>query len=73
MSNEIGWAIEAMRAGGRVRRAGWNGRGMWIAINSSNLGVVSAPFVYMRAADGSFVPWLCSATDLLADDWESSP
>jgi hypothetical protein len=26
--------------------------------------------VVMRTADGEFVPWLCSQTDLLARDWE---
>lgn len=28
------------------------------------------PYIMMRTADGSFVPWLCSQTDLLAEDWE---
>lgn len=28
------------------------------------------PYIMMRTADGSFVPWLCSQTDLLAADWE---
>lgn len=27
------------------------------------------PFLCMRAADGTFVPWLASQTDLLAYDW----
>lgn len=27
------------------------------------------PYIMMRTADGSFVPWLCSQTDLLARDW----
>lgn len=27
------------------------------------------PFLCMRAADGTFVPWLASQTDLLAEDW----
>jgi Protein of unknown function (DUF2829) len=30
----IGWAIWAMRGGSRVRRAGWNGRGMWLTLIS---------------------------------------
>lgn len=29
------------------------------------------PFLCMRAADGTFVPWLASQTDLLADDWST--
>ena len=28
------------------------------------------PYVMMRTADGAFVPWLCSQSDLLADDYE---
>lgn len=31
------------------------------------------PYIMMRTADGSFVPWLCSQTDLLAEDWEPAP
>lgn len=27
------------------------------------------PYLVMRTADGSFVPWLASQTDVLADDW----
>jgi hypothetical protein len=29
---DFGWAIRALKAGHRVRRAGWNGKGMWIAL-----------------------------------------
>jgi len=28
------------------------------------------PYIMMRTVDGSFVPWLCSQTDLLAIDWQ---
>lgn len=27
------------------------------------------PYLLMRTVDGSFVPWVCSQTDILADDW----
>jgi hypothetical protein len=27
------------------------------------------PYIMMRTATGEFVPWLCSQTDLLANDW----
>lgn len=27
------------------------------------------PYLLMKTADGSFVPWLASQTDLLAEDW----
>lgn len=32
MSNGIGWAVKQMHDGQRVRRAGWNGKGMWLAL-----------------------------------------
>jgi hypothetical protein len=81
---EIGEAIRLMRSGLRVARAGWNGRGMWLAyqagypdgipINANTAratGLAEGTIcVMMRTAPGDFVPWLCSQTDLLADDWE---
>lgn len=85
----IGQAVKEMQDGNRVRRAGWNGKGMWLAyqrgypdgipINTNTAcatglpeGTVCRflPYVMMRTADESFVPWLCSQTDLLATDWE---
>jgi hypothetical protein len=32
MEHNIGWAVEQMWAGNKVRRAGWNGTGMWIVL-----------------------------------------
>lgn len=53
---------------GRARRAGWNGKSMFLyycpGLNSED------GFVMMRTARGSYIPWLCSQADLLADDWE---
>lgn len=71
-------ALQALKAGKRVARQGWNGKGMWLReagpyIVQDGPGVdginTSRKFIEMRAADGSFVPWLASQTDLLADDW----
>lgn len=28
------------------------------------------PYIMMRTADGAFVPWVASHTDLLNDDWQ---
>jgi hypothetical protein len=30
---------------------------------------MTLPYVYMKTVLGDLVPWLCSQTDLLADDW----
>ncbi len=72
--NGIGWAVKEMQEGARVRRAGWNGKGMWLGIEhpKPTLGALrlTLPFVYMFTAQGDIVPWLCSQTDLLAIDWE---
>lgn len=73
----IGAAVELLKSGKRVSRAGWNGKGMHLElIPSASCGVVTTegpcqplPWVAMKTADGRFVPWLCSQTDLLAEDW----
>lgn len=69
----IGWAIKNMYHGIRVRRRGWNGRNMYIAMQVPDLGSkMTLPYVYMSTAQGDLVPWLCSQTDLLAMDWEAA-
>ena len=70
----IGEAIATMRAGSKVSRAGWNGKGMWLALQvPDEHSKMSLPYVYMSTAQGDLVPWLCSQTDLLADDWDRVP
>ena len=66
----IGYAVDRMGAGERVARAGWNGKNMWVALQvPDNHSKMSLPYVYMKTADHQMVPWLCSQTDLLANDW----
>lgn len=64
-------ALELIKQGCRLQRAGWNGKGMWIAIQvpdaHSKMGL---PYLYMKTVDGPLVPWLCSQTDMLANDWQ---
>ncbi len=68
---KIGEAIEIMWTGWRVRRRGWNGKNMWIAIQKPDpRSKMTEPYVYMLTAQGGFIPWLASQADLLADDWE---
>lgn len=67
----IGNAVMQMRAGHKIRRAGWNGKGMWLALQVPDAhSKMNLPYVYMSTAQGDLVPWLCSQTDLLAIDWE---
>lgn len=68
---EIGEAVQALRDGHRVARAGWNGKGMWIALQLPDAySKMTEPYVYMQTAQGGWIPWWCSQADLLADDWE---
>jgi hypothetical protein len=82
----IGWAVKQMHNGSLVRRAGWNGKGMFIfLVNGSKFTVNRAPLnvifpegteisyrphVDIRTPDGSIFPWNASQGDLLATDWE---
>lgn len=83
----IGWAVSCLKAGRRVRRAGWNGKGMFLFLVPGSTFKVDRsratappipdgqqinylPHVDMFTAQGDLVPWLCSQTDLLAEDWE---
>lgn len=67
----IGQAIDEMKHGERVRRAGWNGKGMWCALQvPDEHSKMRRPYIYMSDAQGLLVPWLASQTDILADDWE---
>ena len=75
----FGDALQAMREFKRVRRAGWNGKGMSLGIAIGGKGYTTAaygrdvdlsPYIVMETANGDFVPWLASQTDILAYDWE---
>ena len=70
---DFGEAIRALRDGKRVRRAGWNGKGMWLALQVPDAGSkMSLPYIYMKTADDKLVPWLASQTDMLSSDWEDA-
>lgn len=70
-TRDIGWAIRGMKGGKKYARAGWNGKGMWIAMYAPSSGDrMTLPFVYMRTVQGELIPWLASQADLLAEDWE---
>lgn len=79
----FGIALDMLKSGRRVASEGWNGKGMWLALvgvwevvhmdsaraEHELFGVENAPFIGMKTADGCFVPWLASQTDILACDW----
>ena len=82
---DFGDAIRALKAGKRVVREGWNEKGMFLfLVNGSMFTVNREPLlsimgegtqvqyhahVDMKTAQGYVVPWLCSQSDMLAEDW----
>jgi uncharacterized protein DUF2829 len=67
----IGKAVEEMRNGAKVQRAGWNDKNMYLMLHSTyQHNKMTLPYVYIFTADKNLVPWSCSQTDLLATDWQ---
>jgi hypothetical protein len=75
----FGLAIEALKKGHKVARAGWNGKGMFLflvpgsTIYPEGTTINYCPHIDMKTADEKVVPWLASQTDVLADDWAIVP
>ena len=66
----FGEALEVLKAGGRVTREGWNGKGMYVELQTpDDNSKMRRPYLFMRPVDGGLVPWVASQSDLLADDW----
>lgn len=63
-------ALAHMREGGRATRDGWNGKGMWVALQRPDVhSKMSLPYPYMSTVHGDLVPWTVSPSDLFAEDW----
>lgn len=68
---DFGWALQQLKAGAMVRRRGWNGKGMFLALQRPDAhSKMGLPYIYMSTVDGKLVPWLASQTDMLGEDWE---
>ena len=74
---KFGAAIEAMKAGKRVARAGWIGRGVWITHMSegvchdpeSEIEYTVSGYLAIHTSDGRIAPWFAFTTHTLAEDW----
>ena len=81
----FGQAIEAMRVGQKVARAGWNGKGMFAYYVPANSYPVQTGAAKSHFGEGAMVPynaymaiknvnetvstWVPSVNDVLSDDW----
>ena len=82
---DFGKALALLKQGRRVARNGWNGNGMFIfLVKGSKFKVNRAPLlgiypegkeidyhghIDMKTVNDQVVPWTCSQTDMLAEDW----
>ncbi len=83
---KIGQAVEHLRDGDKVARAGWNGTGMYLFLVAGSTFKVNrpplldiypedteidySPHIDICTKHGSICVWTASQTDLLATDWE---
>lgn len=78
----FGDAIQALKAGLKVSRRGWNGKGLCLELQVPDANSkMTLPYIYMNypatpASEtapanhiNARVPWLASQTDMLAEDW----
>lgn len=81
----LGLAIEALKMGKKVARAGWNGKGMFAYLVHANAypsqtGVAKSFFgddalvpynsyIALKGSDNTVSTWAPSCSDALADDW----
>ncbi len=67
-------ALEALKQGVRMRRAGWNDRGQSIGLQRPDpFSANTLPYLFIITVQGDRGLWLASQTDLLAEDWEEAP
>ena len=76
----FGQALEEIKLGNNVRRMGWNGEGIFLALQMPDENsLMTQPYIYIDThglitknenAPKGRVPWLASQTDMLAEDWE---
>ena len=79
---DFGHALAALKAGSKVTRTGWNGKGLSIELQTPDEhSKMTLPYLFMNypATPASEtapanhitakVPWLASQTDILAEDW----
>lgn len=79
---DFGSAIKALKAGYKVAREGWNGKGLNVELQTPDEhSKMTLPYLFMNYPStpasenapanhiNARVPWLASQTDVLAEDW----
>lgn len=68
----FGTALDLLRGGAKIQRAGWNGKGMWLGLQTPDANSkMGHPYIYMSDVNGILFPWNPNNLDLLSDDWQT--
>ena len=78
IESNFGWALDMLRAGKGVYRAGWNAITLddepqdkpRLLLRLKGKERLVMPHIIMEFRTGECVPWLASQTDMLATDWK---
>ena len=76
-------ALDLLKQGKKLSRIGWHRAGMWLELQlPDENSKMTKPYVFMTIPEHIVqdeggaqnepelrIPWLCSQTDLLAEDW----
>ncbi len=68
----FGLALEALKKGKKVCRAGWNGKGQYVSVcegGGFKDGYRTDDFLYLKNAQDKIIPWGPSQGDCFAEDW----
>lgn len=78
----FGEALQRLKCGRKVARAGWNGKGLWLELQVPDKhSKMTLPYIFIsypstpasesapQSHINARVPWLASQTDVLAEDW----
>jgi len=67
---DFGVALELLRQGKKVARGGWNGKGMYLALQVPDEHSMNRQsYIYIVPSEGQRVPWVASHPDMLGEDW----
>lgn len=67
---DFGTALEMLKNGKTVTRERWNGKGQFLTLQiPTETSKMTLPYIFITTVDGDLVPWVCSQTDMLAEDW----
>lgn len=67
---DFGWALNQLKSGKKVYRAGWNGPKQYLQLQvPDENSKMTLPYIFIKTVQGDLVPWLASQTDMLSNDW----